>query len=105
IQIIATGLMLNESMAVNLLHQYGVTHVRSSSATIINLGTRLFVARLLGPHPSAAMETTVSGTGWPGLGTVLKSTRPSALPRSHTSRRPRPRQMVQLKAITYDTSP
>src|SRR3989449_3746586 len=27
IQIIATGLMLNESMAVNLLHQYGVTHV------------------------------------------------------------------------------
>jgi len=27
IQIIATGLMLNESMAVNLLHQYGVTDV------------------------------------------------------------------------------
>src|SRR5436853_2342053 len=27
IQIIATGLMLNESMAVNLMHQYGVTHV------------------------------------------------------------------------------
>ncbi len=27
IQIIATGLMLNESMAVNLLHQFGVTHV------------------------------------------------------------------------------
>ena len=27
IQIIASGLMLNESMAVNLLHQYGVTHV------------------------------------------------------------------------------
>src|SRR6266568_4162495 len=27
IQIIATGLMLNESMAVNLLRQYGVTHV------------------------------------------------------------------------------
>src|SRR5213596_3793749 len=27
IKIIATGLMLNESMAVNLLHQYGVTHV------------------------------------------------------------------------------
>ncbi len=27
IQIIATGLMLNESMAANLLHQYGVTHV------------------------------------------------------------------------------
>ena len=27
IQIIATGLMLNESMAVDLLHQYGVTHV------------------------------------------------------------------------------
>jgi dolichyl-diphosphooligosaccharide---protein glycosyltransferase len=27
IQIIATGLMLNESMAVNLLHQYGVTNV------------------------------------------------------------------------------
>jgi dolichyl-diphosphooligosaccharide---protein glycosyltransferase len=27
IQIVATGLMLNESMAVNLLHQYGVTHV------------------------------------------------------------------------------
>jgi dolichyl-diphosphooligosaccharide---protein glycosyltransferase len=27
IQMIATGLMLNESMAVNLLHQYGVTHV------------------------------------------------------------------------------
>ena len=27
IQIIATGLMLNESMAVNLLGQYGVTHV------------------------------------------------------------------------------
>src|SRR5213076_2500452 len=27
IKIIATGLMLNESMAVNLLRQYGVTHV------------------------------------------------------------------------------
>jgi dolichyl-diphosphooligosaccharide---protein glycosyltransferase len=27
IQIVATGLMLNESMAVNVLHQYGVTHV------------------------------------------------------------------------------
>jgi len=27
IQIIATGLMLNESMAVNLMRQYGVTHV------------------------------------------------------------------------------
>src|SRR5437773_12515223 len=27
IQIIATGLMLNESMGVNLLRQYGVTHV------------------------------------------------------------------------------
>jgi len=27
IQLIATGLMLNESMAVNLLRQYGVTHV------------------------------------------------------------------------------
>ncbi len=27
IQVVATGLMLNESMAVNLLHQYGVTHV------------------------------------------------------------------------------
>src|SRR6266540_1873633 len=27
IQIIATGLMLNESMAINLLRQYGVTHV------------------------------------------------------------------------------
>ena len=27
IQLIATGLMLNESMAINLLHQYGVTHV------------------------------------------------------------------------------
>src|SRR5437899_11146987 len=27
IQIIATGLMLNESMSVNLMRQYGVTHV------------------------------------------------------------------------------
>ena len=27
IQVIATGLMLNESSSVNLLHQYGVTHV------------------------------------------------------------------------------
>jgi len=125
IQIIATGLMLNESMAVNLLHQYGVTDValfisynyQSGNSPLCSstAGTPpvcgygddskwYWMVRIGNGTPSVAMETTVSGIGWSGLGMALRSTHQQALQLSHTNRPLQRHQVARLRPTTYVTS-